>query len=227
MSSKRKHIFKLPGVNPDDIDKQYDFKQKQNQENSTSLSEKFIPSQSTKISELNNFKHNIILVDELKNTHNTKISTVYEHSTKLYNCFWDRHPFTTQPIFCPIEKIQNPFIKSYVSHINGKSYKIQDSMQSSKFQEYYSDGAFCSTECCLAFIDDNKHNPIYQNSEYYLKDIFCDIDHKKAPHWRLLIPYGGNQTIEEFRKSFVNTIYIPDGVIYNPICFLYRENYHL
>jgi hypothetical protein len=25
----------------------------------------------------------------------------------------------------------------------------------------------------------------------------------------------------------VNTLYTPDGVIYNPICFLFRENYHL
>ncbi len=225
MSGKKKqHIFKLSGVKPDEIDKQYDFKFTNS---GAALSEKYIPCESTQISELQHFKQNITLIDELKNTHNTKISSVYEYQNKAFHCFWDRHPFSTPPIFCPVEKIHQPLVKTYVSNINGKSYKIQDSMQDSKYQEYYVDGVFCSTECCLAYIDSNKYDPLYQNSEYYLREIFHLTDQKKAPHWRLLNVYGGNLSIEEFRKSFVNTLYTPDGVIYNPICFLFRENYHL
>lgn len=221
MSGKKKqHLFKLSGVKPDEIDKQYNFKS-----NEVVLTEKNIPNQTTKISELQHFKHNITLVDELKNTHNTKISMIYNQPS--YNCFWDHHPFTNKPVYCPIEKIHNPLIKNYVSHINGKDYKIQDSMQESKYQEYYVDGIFCSVECCLAYIDSNKYDPMYQNSEYYLREIFSFVEQKKAPHWRLLSVYGGNLSIEDFRKSFVNTMYIPDGIVYNPICFLFRENYHL
>lgn len=224
-SPNRSHVFKLSGVNPSEIDKQY-FKFN----NTHSLSEKYIPHQSTKISELNTFhgNQNITVVDELKNTHNARVSTVGNNPNPLY-CFWDRHPITTdKPIHCPIEKIQTPQIKTYTSHINGKPYKIQDSINlKMEYDQYYVDGAFCSIECCLAFIEENKSNPLYQYSEHYLRDIFTFNDQKCAPHWRLLENYGGNMTIEEFRKSFTNTIYTPDGVVYNPICFLYRENYHL
>jgi hypothetical protein len=236
-SSRRKspqHIFKLSGVNPEEIDKQY-FKlhkiEKLTQLNNTSsLSEKFIPHQSTKISELQTFNanQNITVVDELKNTHNAKVSTVSGDTSRLC-CFWDRHPFPHDKIiYCPVEKIQSPQIKSYTSYINGKPYKIQDSINlKTEYDHYYVDGIFCSIECCLAFIEEAKANPLYQYSEYYLRDIFSFTDQKCAPHWRLLQSYGGNMTIEEFRKSFTNTIYTPDGIIYNPICFLYRENYHL
>jgi hypothetical protein len=224
MSSKKKqHTFKLSGVRPDEIDRQYNFKPV----NNGSLSETFIPCQSTKITELQNFKHNITYVDELKNVHNAKVSTVYENQNRELSCFWDRHPFQGEPIYCPVEKVHRPLIKHYVSSINGKSYKIQDSMQKPEYSEYYVDGVFCSIECCLAFIQDNKHDPIYQNSEYYLRELFHLTEQKIAPSWRLLSDYGGNMSIEEFRKSFVNTIYIPDGIVYNPICFLFKETYHL
>jgi hypothetical protein len=224
-SPTRSHVFKLTGVVPSEVDKQY-FKF-----NTThSLSEQYIPDQSTKISELNNFhgNQNITVIDELKNAHNAKVSTIGNNPNPL-SCFWDRHPITTDKhIYCPIEKIQTPQIKSYNSHINGKPYKIQDSINLKvEYDQYYVDGVFCSIECCLAFIEENKANPLYQYSEHYLRDIFSFNDQKCAPHWRLLEPYGGNMNIEEFRKSFTNTIYTPDGIVYNPICFLYRENYHL
>lgn len=223
-SKKKQYLFKLSGVRPEEVERQYNFKTNSD----LSLMETFIPCQSTKITELQNFKHNITIVDELKNVHNAKISTVYNHSNRELCCFWDRHPFTGEPIYCPVEKVQQPLIKQYVSSINGKTYKIQDSMQQPKLQEYYVDGVFCSIECCLAFIEANKFDPIYQNSEYYLREIFNNLaDQKHAPSWRLLSVYGGNMTIEEYRKSFINTIYIPDGIVYNPICFLFKENYHL
>lgn len=223
MSKRKQHIFKLSGVNPDEIDKQY-FKLN----NNLSTVEKYIPQQSTKISELHHFNQNITVVDELKNTHNAKISTVAMHTSRL-NCFWDRHPILTDKVvYCPVEKIQHPQIKIYNSYINNKSYKIQDSVNLPvEYNHYYVDGVFCSIECCLAYIEENRTNPLYQYSEYYLRDIFALNDQKSAPHWRLLEVYGGNMSIEEFRKSFTNTIYTPDGVVYNPICFLYRENYHL
>jgi hypothetical protein len=223
-SKKKQYLFKLSGVQPEEVERQYNFKTNSD----LSLMETFIPCQSTKITELQNFKHNITIVDELKNVHNAKISTVYNHSNRELCCFWDRHPFVGEPIYCPVEKVQQPLIKQYVSSINGKTYKIQDSMQQPKLQEYYVDGVFCSIECCLAFIEANKFDPIYQNSEYYLREIFNNLaDQKRAPSWRLLSVYGGNMTIEEYRKSFINTIYIPDGIVYNPICFLFKENYHL
>jgi hypothetical protein len=225
MSKKKPCLFKLPGVKPDEIDKQYAFK---TMHNTLLLSEKYIPHQSTKISDLQHFSQNLTVVDELKNTHNAKLSTVLSNTARC-NCFWDHHAITDSqtPIYCPIEKRHAPRIKNYVSHINGKPYKIQDSIQPTDAEEYYVDGVFCSVECCLAFIECNQHDPLYQISEYYLREIYALKDHKSAPHWRLLTAYGGNMSIDEFRQSFANTTYTPDGVVYNPICFLFRENYHL
>jgi hypothetical protein len=232
--SKRKsppnHIFRLSGVNPDEIDKQY-FKVN----NNLLSTEKFIPQQSTKISELHSFqpRQNITVVDELKNTHTAKISMTHVSNTnsvqRSLNCFWDRHPIVgDKVVYCPVDKVHTPQVKSYTSHINGKSYKIQDSVNLKiEYSQYYVDGAFCSIECCLSFIEENKMNPIYQYSEHYLRDIFGFNEQKRAPHWRLLESYGGNMTIEEFRKSFANTIYTADGVVYTPMCFIFRENYHL
>lgn len=217
-------MFTLTGVKPDEIDKQYEFKS-----NALLISENFIPCQSTKISELHSFNQTLTVVDELKNAHNARISSVFSGSIQRYCCFWDRHPLTDDTgIYCPIEKIHHPRIKNYISNINGKSYKIQDSMQPAAYQEYFVDGIFCSVECCLAYIDQQRHDPLYQNAEMHLRDIFSlSGDHKAAPHWRLLSVYGGNLSIEEFRKSFTNTLFTPDGIVYHPISFLYRENYHL
>lgn len=68
---------------------------------------------------------------------------------------------------------------------------------------------------------------MYQMSEYLLNEIYTIDFTRIAPHWRLLTEYGGNQTIEEFRKSFNNISYIFNGVVYNPIAFIYKESYHL
>jgi hypothetical protein len=228
MSKRKPYTFTLTGVKPDEIDKQYGFKTLQQ---SLQGSETFIPCESTKISELHTFTQTLTVVDELKNVHNARVSTVLpapNASNTHLHCFWDRHPLGHDaPVYCPVEKMHAPQIKAYVSEINHKAYKIQDSMQPTAYEEYYVDGVFCSVECCLAFIDAHRTNPLYQHSEVYLREIFALGDQKCAPHWRLLTAYGGNLSIDDFRKSFTNTHYTPDGVVYHPLCFLYRENYHL
>jgi hypothetical protein len=203
----------------DKLDKQYEFESLQE--------EKFIPNQSTKITELNNIGiKDIILTDEIKSNYNAKISLINPKKNK-YHCFWDKHPINdTNTYYCPIEKIHNPKIKEYTSYINGKNYKIQDSLKQND-NEYYIDGVFCSGECLLAFIHDNKHNPLYSKSEFLSRELYNINNIKIAPHWRLLDIFGGNMTIEEFRKSFTHICYELNGVVFNPISFIYKENYHL
>lgn len=212
-----KTVFKLPNVIPEEVDKQFGFAPIDLKMVETNL-------ETTKISDLKNFSQNITVVDELKNTHNVKVSTIIKEN-KLC-CFWDRHE-TDKIIYCPLDRIQKPKIKHYTSFINGKQYKIQDSIQDEITQEYYVDGVFCSVECALAFIKDNAHNSLYSYSENYLRQIYSFTGNQIAPHWRVLKEYGGNMTIDEFRKSFTNTTYNLDGVIFNPVCFLFKENYHL
>lgn len=229
MSGRKKHYtFKLNNIKPDEIDKQYGFNIT---DNAISITEKFIPIQSTKIIELKQNNQNISLMDELKTSYNAKVSLLSTDKKKIYNCYWDKHPIDNNDniVYCPIEKINKPNIKTYISHINGKQYKIQDSINcNNEYKGYYTDGVFCGTECCLAFIRDNGHNSIYQYSELYLKELYPNVDiNRIAPHWRILQPYGGNTTIEDFRKSFINITYTLDGVSFHPISFVFKESYHL
>jgi len=220
------HTIRLSGVEPDKIDKQYGFRpltySNMNSEN--------IPIESTKIVDLDTvFGHNVNRTDELKNNHSNKISLIDVTGLRNVNCFWDKHPFSGNPVFCPIDKESSPKIKEYLSHINGKKYKIQDSINNYEEQKtsYMIDSVFCSIECALAYLEDNSHDINYKNSYIYMKEIYNFSDKKTAPHWRLLIPYGGPMNINEFRKSFLNITYIPDGILFQPVCFLFVENYHL
>ena len=102
-------------------------------------------------------------------------------------------------------------------------------------QDYYStDGIFCSFNCCKAFIKDNKHNKLYENSDILLNKLYQDMYSVKtiiinpSPHWRLLIEYGGYLTIQQFRDNFNKTTYESHGVIRNtdifkPIATLFEE----
>lgn len=99
---------------------------------------------------------------------------------------------------------------------------------------YSTDGIFCSFNCCKAFIKDNKHNKLYENSDILLNKLYQDMYNVKtivinpSPHWRLLIEYGGYLTIQQFRDNFNKTTYESHGVIRNtdifkPIATLFEE----
>ena len=99
---------------------------------------------------------------------------------------------------------------------------------------YSSDGIFCSFNCCKAFIKDYKQNVLYEHSEFLLSKLYFDMFGVKnvvinpAPHWRLLIEYGGNLTINQFRDNFNKTKYDFHGTVKNqdifkPIGSLFEE----
>jgi hypothetical protein len=102
-------------------------------------------------------------------------------------------------------------------------------------RSYYScDGNFCSFNCAKAFIKDNKHNSLYEHSEFLLSKLYFDMFGEKnvvinpAPHWRLLVDYGGNLTINQFRDNFSKTQYEYRGIlrnqdIFKPIGTLFEE----
>lgn len=225
MRNNKSNIIRLSGVEPDKIDKQYGF----HPLCFSTLNSKNIPLDSTKIIDLDISSKTISRTDELKNNHTNKISIVDTSGLKNMSCFWDRHPFSSTPIYLPIDRESSPKVKEYLSFINGKNYKIQDSInpQEDEKTSCIVDSIFCSTECALAYLEDNIQNPYYRNSWVYLREIYPTMEKKVAPHWRLLSSYGGPMTIEEFRKSFANITYVPDGVLFQPLCFLFMENYHL
>lgn len=70
---------------------------------------------------------------------------------------------------------------------------------------YETDGVFCSPECCLAFINDEKSKAggsKYIDSERLLHSML-GLTQRILPanHYRLLEKYGGKLTIEQFRNN--------------------------
>lgn len=165
------------------------------------------------------------------------------NSTNLH-CFWCRHSFSYKPIGCPIDYRNSKMYKKYYSEITKTRYVLQESvtqkqldlgkkldqnnfeLDSLNSNYYLIDGIFCSFNCCYAYILRNKNNPLYKNSVMYLKKIYSDLFNEsncklvEAPSWRLLKDYGGDLTIEEFRKNFYKIDYttLSDYVAPFPEC---------
>lgn len=180
-----------------------------------------------------------------------------------YRCYWDHHSFETTPIGCPIQYISKKAVKNYYSEVGKDFYTIKENItrqrsgmiqtNKNKFvfsqidlpnptcsinintNDYYStDGVFCSFNCCKAFIRENKHNKLYENSDTLLNKLYQDMYGVKnivinpAPHWRLLSVYGGHLSIQQMREKFNKTTYESHGVIRNtdifkPIAMIFEE----
>lgn len=192
----------------------------------------------------------ITFLDESKKTHKCILSMIdFKTNSDVrelnYNCFWDRHPIEDgYPIGCPINYIPKQIQKTFFSQVSKDTYfirenvvsdsKIEDESINTLNDEYYeTDGAFCSFECCLAFILDNKHNRMYDMSHMLLTKIYNKYNNTKtmtinpAPSWRILKEYGGHiPTIEKFRSNFGKIEYDYAGYTQKclPVAYLYEEN---
>jgi len=112
-------------------------------------------------------------------------------NTKIH-CFWCCHPFEGIPWAIPIKYINNVF------HV---------------------DGNFCSPECAAAYNFEQKDFNMWER--YMLLNLLYNKVHhpmyqklKLAPPRRMLLEYGGNMTINDFRKYCQN--YSKDYVINFP-----------
>lgn len=118
-------------------------------------------------------------------------------------CGHCHHPFNTSPIGIPLTYVQR------------KQDRIQDADDKvTGVNDYFlTYGVFCSFPCCLAFLKDNSHKPIFRNSKSLLYSLYyklyqTELKVKKAPSWECLKVHGGTLSIEEFRKSFCSCNYI-------------------
>lgn len=159
-------------------------------------------------------------------------------------CFWCRNNFDWMPLGCPLKYNSSQLEKTYYSDITKDNYTIKENISCNKRdllqnkiqngkntikifeREYYeTDGIFCSFNCCLAFIIENKHNSLYKHSKNLLKKIYFDVfgalpvNLLPSPSWRLLKEYGGNQTITEFRKKLNKVEYNQVGMVRNNLKF--------
>ena len=254
------YLFTLKNINTQNIIKTYLINDDKNinvkknkdkneitlQDNSDTIIEKktllseLIDSEKSKefISFLNQIKHTVKCV---------QVTTEIKENSKI-PCFWCRHDFDSIPISCPIKYIPNQAIKHYYSEISRNDYTIKEKVVSNtskiekdniknlklyKSGHYIVDGIFCSFNCCKAFINDNRHNNMYDDSDLLLIHLYNDITQSSitkiepAPHWRLLSNRGGgNLTIEKFREDFGKINYQYHNyvkTIYKPISYLWEE----
>ena len=230
--NKGKYKFTLHGLNIEKIRNLYGLEIK----NIQSDKDNFLPN-TTKLSELNTEKDTpsvISFLDETKRLHSCQVSMIdFKSSMNVnflrYSCFWCRHTFDTHPIGCPINYISKKATKKYHSHITCSIYTINENITKNRkissdnitvnpLEYYETDGVFCSFNCCLSWIMDNKHNRLYDYSSMLLMKMYNEFMGTKSvvinpsPHWRLLQPYGGHLTIVKFRENLNNVEYKYHGI---------------
>jgi len=182
-------------------------------------------------------------LDASKKEHRAQLTmfNIDDHS----QCFWCRHSFKSMPMGCPIDHKNSHILKSYFSEITKDTYDIVGSVSNSDMDEvikqhmsvmnkshFLVDGIFCSFNCCMAFIEDNCKNMLYDNSKQLLYKMYhlcfpeTPLDYKiiPAPHWRLLKLYGGNLTIEEFRKHFNQIHFVSTDITNKCVSWIFRED---
>lgn len=187
-------------------------------------------------------------MDETKRLHKCNVSVIKYDNPKQYRCFWDKYPITDDfYVACPLLYNASSVTKNYYSDLHKENYSLRESITEGQRLEIEekgdmpkyklvvekvdtndTDGIFCRFECCLAYIRDNKHNPIYRDSEMLLNVIYdtvCKGVLHPAPHWRKLKVFGGCMTIDEFRNSFGKSEYVSHGFAgkFSSILYLSEE----
>jgi hypothetical protein len=185
----------------------------------------------TNIENNENCVESLSYLDESKRIHKCMLSKLDFSNPSGYCCYWCRNIFTSEPIGCPLKYIPNVISRVFFSEITKEKFIVKEGTTKSKINTpgieatveqnnyYETDGIFCSFECCMSYINENKKNPLYIESEILLNKIYSDCGYKgkikHAPHWRILKEYGGSLTIAQFRANFNHIEYEAHG-IYKP-----------
>jgi hypothetical protein len=203
----------------------------------------------TTIQELQNISHIQSNIDDTNII--TMIDSIKKSQIERTFCFWCRNAFDGRPIGCPIRYVSSKIHKKCISDISKESYVINQSITEKSCMSYTpkdnelishgyyeTDGVFCTFNCCLAWIEDNYHDPLYKNSSSLLLKLYTDIFKPTkivkifpAPSWRLLVDYGGTLSIENFRKSFNEYYYqqqttqVKSVVQTRPIGYIFKKEY--
>jgi hypothetical protein len=166
---------------------------------------------------------NLSFLDESRKIHKCMLSKI-DLNNKNMCCYWDRHTFKTEPICCPIKYVPSVISRTYFSEITKEKFTVKESITETQeiskeietsinTNNYYeTDGIFCSLNCCIAFIHENRHNPVYLDSEsllYKIQKDMLNVTSKivPAPHWRMLSEYGGCLDVDSFRNNFSRVEY--------------------
>ncbi len=251
-----KYIFTLRNIDIDDIYKSYgipvingidifeDKIDKPDKNTITNVDDLSNSNTTEIITFLDEMKHPVKCIPTMINIDGNNIDKLYS-----IDCWWCRHSFDTRPIGCPVRYIAHQVVKTFYSEISKDKFTIREKIPNVKKDKianlddkslivnennyYETDGVFCSFNCCKAFIQSNKHKPMYDNSNRLLIQMYNDIFNTRnttiipADDWRLLSDRGGGPlTIEKFRENFNRISYKYHGYVKNtmrPISHLYEQ----
>lgn len=157
--------------------------------------------------------------DEVKITHTCNVSTCerYVHSRRAFACFWCRIRYNDrQPFHCPVRHHPAQIVKLFEESYTLKGNVADDEMASEfpgvqhdvESSYYEVDGNFCSWNCMLSYVIDNKCDPLYSQSEsliYLMKGDNSRI--VPSPHWKLHEDYGGDFSNDQFKANIGNESY--------------------
>ncbi len=102
------------------------------------------------------------------------------------HCYWDRHLITGDNVIrCPTRYVPSEYKRVHVTR-GGSSYVIKEKITKKDRKrktvpsdiitvqkEYYeTEGVFCSLRCCVAYVQSNAHNPIYDESIQLLMKMY-------------------------------------------------------
>lgn len=236
---KKKHSIVLKIDNPNGIDTKYNL-------DTSNLITNILPTNVTNINDLENIKKQTPYIPFIDETRKFAITLLSKNSVpnKVSCCFWDRHPFSTTPVGCPIAYYPNKIKKSFISDLTKERFTIEQNIPTHRTMtepftlmknDYYEvDGLCCSFNCALAYMLEYHPNPqVYLLNKMYIDVFQSPVKIIPASHWRLLTPYGGHLSIEEFRNQFNHiTFHNPEMDIQmkqvpkiKPIGYLYEEQY--
>ncbi len=174
----------------------------------------FIPSFVTHINDINQNKHDTTFyIDDESSYRLIMLDMTNKKEVQSTLCFWDKHPFDTHPIGCPIRYVSPVLQKTVYSEITKERYDIRQSVprMNSLTDEknncitgqrpanevcinengYYEvDGSFCSGNCVLAFIQSQRNNPLYSHSKSLLYKMYLEHNQRLEP------PVRSNQRLE-------------------------------
>lgn len=249
-----KIFFTLDGISIKDVERRYNLlwgANLDNINNSSHMKDAKQPPKTTLIDELNTYtkKQVVSFLDESKQEHKCEFTMIDISGLTIkhgYHCYWCRHsiPLGVNPIGCPLSYVPYRNTKTYYSEISKDTFRISENITPYKKLDklndqiktspdgnyYYTDGIFCSFNCTMAWIFENKKNPTYSKSEMLLLKMYSELNNDaavaeicRAPHWRLLKIYGGKLTINEFRKSFNHVKYELFGFC-KPMALLFEEH---
>jgi hypothetical protein len=161
-------------------------------------------------------------IDELKNNH----KCIVIEPTKSKKCWWCRHDIS-QALYCPIKIMNDKKTSTYYSHSKKTSYMIRETDREGPVK-FVVDGAYCSYNCCIAFINDSDRNPMYKDSmtllhKYHYIQTGKVMNVEPAPHWRMLKDYGGNMDIETFRNNAMTSQIESHGLMVIPMGLLIEK----